>query len=126
MGMYAFFASLVAVTSTLMHANQLRLGTCCCTADQEAFFVSLDAQKFTKRLDMFCATSALIACMFCRSQQEVFEVMVIGAPLFLGGALLKRMGWHYSYMVAHGTWHVVTASLVWYVLWPAFTQTFFE
>jgi len=47
---YALFASLVAVSSTLMHISQLRLGTCCCSPTQKELFLSKESQSFSKRM----------------------------------------------------------------------------
>jgi len=94
-----------------------------CTARQEQACFSHETQRFAKRLDMFCAISALLGSVACQGHEDVARMMLVGLPLFVGASTFKRIRWLRVYMVLHGAWHVVTASLLWVVLYPAFAQS---
>lgn len=117
--LYALGGFLVAASSTLMHGSQLRLGQCfCCLHPQRTeLFHEASSQKLFKKVDVLCAVSALLACVACRTWGDVMGVFSIALPLFVAGVVLKRMAWHYSYLVAHGLWHVVTSALAADFIW---------
>jgi len=113
--LYFIGGLLVAASSTVMHGSQLRLGSCFCCAHptRSEKFHELKWQKVFKRVDISCALSALLACVYCHSWNDLLATFAVALPLFVAGVFLKRLSWHYLYMVAHGSWHIVTALLVW-------------
>jgi hypothetical protein len=116
---YAFFASLVAVSSTVMHSTQLHLcgGEMC---------YSKPAQSIAKRVDMSCAVLALIGCVYCGHLSDLYVALAVAIPLFVFGAIVKRQQRHYLYMLTHGLWHLVTAAMVWHVIWPPFAEVMWD
>jgi hypothetical protein len=67
---------------------------------------------------MFCACSALVACLLCHDIQDLRLGLILALPLFVSGTVLKRRNMHVPYMLVHGLWHAVTAGLVWHAVWP--------
>lgn len=114
-GFYFIIGLLVATSSTVMHGSQMRLGHvfCCGHEERRDRFHEPNVQKTLKRVDIFCASSALIACVTCRAWADLVVTFSIALPLFFGGIFLKRMSYHYTYLLTHGLWHIVTAMLAW-------------
>jgi hypothetical protein len=119
---YFLIGFTVALSSTLMHGSQLRLGNCLCFCMHDHSkrintcsdkFHEPKAQKLLKRVDITCAISALLCCVSCRAWQDIIGVFAIALPLFFSGIFLKRMSYHYLYLISHGLWHVATAALAW-------------
>ena len=67
--LYAVGGFLVAASSTIMHGAQLRLGDCLCCAHESRIemFHDVTWQKRFKKIDVGCAVSALLACVYCRA-----------------------------------------------------------
>lgn len=113
--LYFIAGLMVATSSTVMHGSQMRLGSCFCCAHpvRSEQFHELEWQKVFKRVDISCACLALFACVFCHAWSDLALTLIVALPLFIGGIFLKRLKYHYLYLLAHGAWHVVTAMLVW-------------
>jgi hypothetical protein len=112
---YFIVGLVVALSSTIMHGSQMRLGSCFCCAHpvRSEQFHEPKWQKVFKRVDIFCAISALGACVACRAWSDLAATLAVALPLFVAGIFLKRMSYHYTYLFTHGLWHIVTATLAW-------------
>jgi len=113
--MYFIVGVAVALSSTIMHGSQMRLGSCFCCSHptRSEQFHEPHLQKVFKRVDIFCASSAVLACIACRAWDDLAMTFAVALPLFVSGVFLKRLSYHYSYLITHGLWHIVTAALAW-------------
>jgi len=108
---YLVISLFVAVSSTLMHGSQMRLGEhlCCGHAERARSFHHPSLQVRLKKLDIGCAVTAAIATTSCHDWWQFALCAAVALPCFFGGIVLKRIEWHYAYLFTHGLWHVVTA-----------------
>ena len=107
---YLFLSLIVAVSSTLMHGSQLRMGHhfCCGHVERSRSFHEPHIQVQLKKLDIGCAVIAALATTTCHSWTEVLVCFSVAGPAFVAGIILKRLEYHRAYLFAHGLWHIAT------------------
>ena len=108
---YVVMSLLVALSSTMMHGSQMRMGhhLCCGDVDRARKFHQPSLQIRLKQFDIGCAVAATLASTTCHSWKQLALCAVIAVPCFFGGIILKRIEWHSAYLFTHGLWHIVTA-----------------
>jgi len=108
---YLIISLFVAVSSTLMHGSQMRLGQhlCCGHAERARGFHHPSLQVRLKKFDIGCALTAALATTTCHEWWQLALCGAVAVPCFFGGIVLKRIEWHNAYLLTHGLWHIVTA-----------------
>jgi hypothetical protein len=126
---YFVFALLIASSSTAMHFAQLNISTSCgcCTSRDEAqprrnkfdrYLRKHRTQLNLQVMDVNCATASFLSCLLCRNWVDVLVPFAYGCPFFIGAILAKQRNNYYAYVVLHGIWHLLSASVVWHVVMP--------
>jgi len=114
---YSSIASMITLSSILMHASQMQLLGCCCTRkhsnqpyDNNDHILHQPAwQQRLRNFDFMCVLSTVVIPGFCQGSTLALQYLVTCIPLFAAGQYSKKNNNVTGYMVWHSIWHICTA-----------------
>ena len=107
--LYVSFGLAVAISSTILHSSQMRLGHTCCSSHTARRFHDHKTQDNIDILDISCASGAVVMVLLCQGVYGIGPQMAVLIPVFFLSILAKKTRYWKVYLVSHGVWHVGTA-----------------
>ena len=96
--LYGSIASMVTLSSILMHASQMQLLGCCCTRkhsnqpyDKDDHILHQPAwQQRLRNFDFMCVLSTVVIPGFCQCSTLTLQYLITCIPLFAAGQYSKQ------------------------------------